>query len=239
MRFEANIHNSYLRRGFTLIELLTVLAVIGILVAVLIPALGTAKDSALQGKCASNMRQIGQAISLFALNNSGQFPLSTHTVQEVEESWIYTLAQYLGDVDEVRICPADPLGDSRLEMELTSYVLNEFVVVPNYDPLGQLREDSYTNLWHLKHPSRTMVAFIASDSMPLGDHSDHTHSRGWGSWTRVLADIQPNRFGSDGTDGLGGSANYLYADGHVASIDAEDFKSGISSGINPADPGRF
>jgi prepilin-type processing-associated H-X9-DG protein/prepilin-type N-terminal cleavage/methylation domain-containing protein len=222
--------------AFTLIELLTVIAVIGVLTAILIPAIGATQQSAQKAKCASNLRQIGQAISLFAMNNNGYFPLSTHTVRNVDESWIYTIAPYLGEVDEVRICPADPQGPERLELNLTSYVLNEFVVVPNMDPFGQMRTNSYTNLWRLQNPALTMVAFIASDSMPLGDHSDHTHSRGWGNWNRVIADIQPNRFGSESSDGLGGSSNFLFADGHVDTIEAEALQQKILSGNNPANP---
>jgi prepilin-type N-terminal cleavage/methylation domain-containing protein/prepilin-type processing-associated H-X9-DG protein len=229
------------RCGFTLVELLVVIAVIAVLASTMIPAIGGVRDSAHQAKCASNLRQIGQAIALYTQNNKGQFPLSTHTVRNVEESWIYTLAPYLGDVDEIRICPADPRGPERLKANLTSYVLNEYVVVPNRDPSGRLRVDQdFTNILRLENPSKTITAFCASDRLPLGDHSDHTHSRGWNSWRRVLSDIQPNRFGGNaGSNGLGGRANYLYADGHVSVIDAEDFKSKILSGTNPADPSQL
>lgn len=223
--------------GFTLVEILTVIAIIAVLGAIALPAVRGVRDSANQVKCASNMRQIGQAMALFAQDNNGQFPLTTHTVTNVEESWIYTLAPYLGDVDEVRICPADPRGDERLEANLTSYVLNEFIAVPNRDPFGQLRDEDFTNLRQLENPSRIMTAFIASDRLALGDHSDHTHSRGWNSWGRVISDIQPNRFGGDGTSGgTIGRANYLYADGHVSSIEAEKFQAKIEAGINPAKP---
>ncbi len=227
-------------RAFTLVELLAVIAVIGILASILISSLNGMRSSVHQAKCASNLRQIGQAIVLFTQDNRGQFPLSTHTVMNLEESWIYTLAPYLGDVDAIRICPADPRGAERLEANLTSYVLNEFVVVPNRDPFGQLQSEDYTNFIKLENPSTTMTAFIASDSLPLGNHSDHTHSRGWNSWGRVLSDIQPNRFGgNDAYDGLGGRANYLYADGHVDTIEAEDLRTKILAGLNPANPKRL
>ncbi len=236
---QASKYPSIVKDGFTLIELITTCAVIAVLSAILIPVVSAAKSSASKAKCASNMRQIGIAISLFAQNNHGQFPLSTHSVQNVEESWIYTLAPYLQDVDAVRICPADPQGEARLQQNLTSYVLNEYVVVANMDPFGNVSGNSYTNLNRLESPSRTMVAFIASDSMSLGDHSDHTHSRGWTSWNRVTADIQPNRFGGGSGSGLGGSANYLFADGHVENIEAPTLHEKIIAGINPADPSQL
>jgi len=58
-------------RGFTLVELLVVVAIIALLIAILLPVLGNAREASRTVKCLSNLRQIGLALRVYADANRG------------------------------------------------------------------------------------------------------------------------------------------------------------------------
>ena len=62
------------RKGFTLIELLVVMVIIALLVGLLLPALGRAREEARKTQCRSNLRQIGLAINTYANDNRSYTP---------------------------------------------------------------------------------------------------------------------------------------------------------------------
>jgi prepilin-type N-terminal cleavage/methylation domain-containing protein/prepilin-type processing-associated H-X9-DG protein len=62
------------KSGFTLVELLVVIAIIALLIAILLPVLGRARENANRIKCASNLRQIASAFFMYTNDNKGWFP---------------------------------------------------------------------------------------------------------------------------------------------------------------------
>ncbi|MCC5789459.1 MAG: prepilin-type N-terminal cleavage/methylation domain-containing protein [Opitutales bacterium] len=66
--------NKTAKKGFTLIELLTVIAIIGILAGILIPAVNRVRTSARQSVDTNNVRQIGLAMNIFADENRERLP---------------------------------------------------------------------------------------------------------------------------------------------------------------------
>ena len=77
MPTSSSLARSARRDGFTLIELLTVIAIIGILAAILIPTVGAVRESARRASCSSNLRQIGAALQLYAGDNKGYLPAAS------------------------------------------------------------------------------------------------------------------------------------------------------------------
>jgi prepilin-type processing-associated H-X9-DG protein len=227
------------RQAITLIELLVVIFIIGLLVALLLPAVQAARVAAMRVKCANNLHQIGLAIHSYADTFDGRFPRSTHGTTDFESTWIYTLAPFMENVDKIRICPADPKWKERLDNQGTSYVLNEYICVPGPDQALRLSD--------LRATSRTIVVFTGSDDKGFAITEDHTHSRNWfieptsQTWKRIVADIQPNRFNGGGPNTpperrATGYANYLFADGHVQVIPGQQIRAWSDERTNFALP---
>jgi prepilin-type N-terminal cleavage/methylation domain-containing protein/prepilin-type processing-associated H-X9-DG protein len=63
-----------IRQAFTLVELLVVIAIIAILAALLLPALGRAKEEARATACLSNLHQVGVALQIYVSENNNHLP---------------------------------------------------------------------------------------------------------------------------------------------------------------------
>ncbi|MBN2023459.1 MAG: DUF1559 domain-containing protein [Pirellulales bacterium] len=213
--------------GFTLVELLVVIAIIGVLLALLLPAVQAAREAARSAQCKNNMRQLGVGVLRWADLHGNRFPESTHSlgIAEMRRAWVFTLAPYLENVDEIRICPDDPQGEKRLADFGTSYVLNEYLCVEG--------DDECLTLDACQATSKTILMFESADEMGTSLQGDHTHSRLWFAkpgkeWERVQQDICPDRHA--------GTANFLYVDGHVETISAEELGRWTAGGYNFALP---
>lgn len=236
-----------------------VIAIIGVLVALLLPAVQAARASARRTECASNMRQLGLAIHQYANTHGGKFPLMANhntldsTKSELEKSWITTLGPFMENVDAIRLCPDDVArleGEPDAEAALTSYAMN-----------GYLREAEQVDTSRLPPPMAAEVRSRASDGL-IGElydlrsthttimmfegvalrlafpHPDHVHSYTW----FLEVNLREGKVAEEVRKEVsiarhqGATANYLYADGHVAAIPADQIVQWCEEPFNFAIP---
>jgi prepilin-type N-terminal cleavage/methylation domain-containing protein/prepilin-type processing-associated H-X9-DG protein len=78
--------------GFTIIELLVVMAILALLTALLLPVISSARERSHQAACASNLKQIGSALMLYASDHDGFIPswnFASHTEYTYPNGWYY------------------------------------------------------------------------------------------------------------------------------------------------------
>ncbi|MFC1762071.1 DUF1559 domain-containing protein [Planctomycetota bacterium] len=80
-------------KAFTLIELLVVIAVIAVLMGILMPVLGRAREQAYRSVCSSNLRQSGLALHMYASEYDGKLP----AVEAQVGGWLFDIPYLAGE----------------------------------------------------------------------------------------------------------------------------------------------
>lgn len=90
-------HQSARPAGFTLIELLVVIAIISMLVALLLPVLANARESARGVKCLANIKQCYMGIELYKMDNRTWLPVAGRgfAIERMTANWSGAVAHYL------------------------------------------------------------------------------------------------------------------------------------------------
>ena len=207
------------RKAFTLVELLVTIAIIGILIAILMPAVQAARGTARRIQCANQLHQIGLAFHQFFDINKGLIPRSSHSaLAHNQKPWGYAILPYMegnkstaanklagGLLDPLYRCPSD----LRKDPQVWSYGKNvwfELEASETGEVDGLAAGPTY---WYLrKVPAKTHTILVGeTESMSMADHI-MAHMWYFGG----AVEIPKKRHAT--------VTNYLWLDSHVT---AEEF----------------
>lgn len=235
--------------AFTLIELLTVIAIIGVLAAIIIPSVSRVRSSARRSMCSSNLRQIGMAFQLYATENRGLYPaprqadasdkvgsdssgkaIYASTVNPTGGSWAVEISRYVyrdqADINAVKDasgntniahCPSyDLLFNSTAKLTAQSNISTA-----GYGMNYQLNVNGAivgaTTVNKTRFPASAIVT--PGKSTLIGDSGEY-YINAYAGWTTSAS--YPDGYNNGAPTRHEGSANYLFADGHVASLSPTD-----------------
>ncbi|MEM6259374.1 MAG: prepilin-type N-terminal cleavage/methylation domain-containing protein [Planctomycetota bacterium] len=226
--------------GFTLIELLVVVSIIALLIAILLPALGAARESAQNTQCTSNVRQLMIGETAYTVDNKQRFSqvlewvIPTNNVgdptveAEITDGVIF---EYMSDAVDAYLCPvaADrlPIDTSVYANDriVRSYSKNMTAHRQDYEtgtiPFGGTETSDMRRTIDLVQKPSDFAVFLEENTFTIPGYGGSPFNDG--QFSVGKADNESvdciGSFHFAGSDLTTGSSNAAFADGHVESVD--------------------
>lgn len=165
-------------KAFTLVELLAVIAIVGVLSALLIAGLGNAREAGRSAACLNELRQLAAACQLYTGDNKGVLiPICTGTDVSDAQTWRVYLVPYLGKTPTSLHCPSDPVipiyGDGR-GLQPASYGINRSIGLHQYfasnpqkranQVLNPSRKIFMSDIGYVTNPGASPSQWVAQES---------------------------------------------------------------------------
>ena len=179
-------------KGFSLIEILVVLAIIGVLSGLILPALNKAREMGRRTVCLNNLKQIYHGIQMYCQDYSGYWCPGFH--------WADTLEDYItkssgSDYNKIYLCPNDktpfPVGTAESAKYYLSYAMN-VMITGDFDPVMRVKEKKIGKA----RGQKVLMCDASNDQINQGSQA---------------AESSSGRIEARHLDG----ANYLFIDGHA------------------------